>query len=129
MDILRLMAEEKIKEAIRRGEFDNLPGAGKPLPPDDMEGVPEDLRVSYRLLKNAGIVPEEIQLRKEMVTLGDLLAACRNDGERLKLERELSLKKLRYQSLMSARGWQASGAFAEYETKVQQKLTENESES
>lgn len=60
MDIFRIMAEEKIKEAIRGGEFDHLPGAGKPLPPDDMEGVPEELRMGYRLLKNAGILPEEL---------------------------------------------------------------------
>lgn len=126
MDIWRIMAEEKIQEAVRRGEFDNLPGAGKPLPPDELEGVPEDLRLSYKLLKNAGALPEEIQLRKEIVTLGELLAACRNDPERRKLQRELSAKKLRYQSLMSERGWHASGAFAEYERQIQEKLTEGD---
>lgn len=128
MDWIRMMAEEKIKEAVRRGEFDNLPGAGKPLPPDDLDGVPEDLRVSYRMMKNAGMVPEEIQLRKEMLTLGDLLAACRNDSDREKWQRELSMKRLRYQTLMSERGWQASSAFSDYEDKVQRKLAENDNE-
>jgi hypothetical protein len=123
MDILRMIAEEKIREAQRRGEFDNLPGKGKPLPPDDMVGVPEELRLSYKLLKNAGVLPEEMQLRKDMLTLGDLIAACHNDNERQKLQRELSAKKLRYQSLMSERGWSASGAFADYEHKIHDKLT------
>ncbi|MDF2835054.1 MAG: hypothetical protein K0Q63_694 [Paenibacillus sp.] len=126
MDIFRIIAEEKIKEAIRNGEFDDLPGAGKPLPPDDMDGVPEELRVSYRLLKNAGVIPEEMQLRKEMTTLGDLISACASGSEREKLQRELSIKKLRYQSIMSERGWQSTGAFAEYEDKLQQKLAEKE---
>lgn len=123
MDYMRMLAEEKIREAIRRGEFDDLPGMGKPLPPDDLDGVPEELRIGYKLLRNAGVLPEEMQLRKDMVTLGDLIAACRNDNERGKLERELSAKKLRYQALMAERGWSSTGAFAEYEPKIQDKLT------
>ncbi|WP_169084099.1 DnaJ family domain-containing protein [Paenibacillus sp. PL91] len=126
MEFMRTIAEERILEAIRRGELDNLPGAGKPLPPDGIENVPEELRVGFKLLKNAGMIPEEMQLRKEMVTLGDLLSACRNDTERKKLQSQLSAKKLRYQSLMSARGWVMSEAFAEYEHQIQQKLTEND---
>jgi hypothetical protein len=125
MDFLRRLAEEKIQEAIRKGEFDNLPGAGKPLPPDDLEHVPEELRMSYKLLKNAGFLPEEMQLRKEMLTLSDLLAACRDDTERTKLQKELSLKKLRYETLMSQRGWSSSSAYAEYQEKMEQKLTKN----
>ncbi|WP_028608565.1 DnaJ family domain-containing protein [Paenibacillus harenae] len=125
MEFINRIAEEKIKEAIRRGEFDNLPGTGKPLPPDDMENVPEDLRVGFKLLKNAGLIPEEMQLRKEMVTLGDLLAVCRNDNERKKLQSELSAKRLRYQSLMADRGWLNSETFTEYEDQIQRKLTEN----
>lgn len=124
MDIMHLIAEEKIREAIRRGEFDNLPGAGKPLPPDDLEGVPEELRVSFRILKNAGILPEEMQLRKEMTTLGDLIAACEHDGERQKLQRELTIKKVRYQQLMSNRGWHSSETYTEYQRQLQDKLTD-----
>ncbi|MCA0755427.1 DUF1992 domain-containing protein [Paenibacillus sp. N4] len=120
MDILRMIAEERIREAERRGEFANLPGAGKPLPPDDMDNVPEELRVGYKLLKNAGMLPEEMQLRKEMITLGDLISACQSDAERTKLQRELSAKKLRY------RGWPASGAFADYERQIQNKLLETD---
>jgi hypothetical protein len=122
MDLFRSIAEEKIQEAIRRGEFDNLPGKGKPLPPDELDKVPEELRIGYKLLKNAGFLPEEMQLRKEMLTLNDLLAACRDEGERARLQRELSMKRLRYEMLMADRGWGQSGAFRKYEEKIQRKM-------
>lgn len=124
MDLFRSIAEEKIQEAIRRGEFDNLPGAGKPLPPDDLDAVPEPLRIGYKLLKNAGYLPEEMQLRKEMLTLNDLLAVCRDQAERTELQRKLSAKKLRYDVLMSERGWSHSGVFREYEDKIRKSMFE-----
>jgi Domain of unknown function (DUF1992) len=50
-----LIAEQKIAEAIARGELDHLPGAGRPLELDDDALVPEDLRIAVRILKNAGL--------------------------------------------------------------------------
>lgn len=96
MDPLVAIAEEKIREAMARGEFDNLPGAGKPLVLDDDSMVPGDLRVAYRILKNAGCVPPELDLRKEIITLKGLLAAARDEGERTHLARELNAKLLRF---------------------------------
>ena len=124
MDWIRRIAEEKINEAIKEGAFDNLPGAGKPLELDDDSRVPEDLRASYRLLKNAGVLPEEMQLRKEMVTLESLLACCVDEGERKTLTEKLSAARLRYRMLMENRGWGMSGAFAEYESKIRERLTQ-----
>lgn len=127
MDWAESLANEKIREAQLRGEFDNLAGAGKPLPEDDgMAGVPEELRVGFRLLKNAGMLPEEMQLRKEMVTLQDLLNACEQAGERQELARRLNAKKLRYRMLMEERGGSFSNAFAEYEDKIRRRLTDEE---
>ncbi|MBP1962967.1 DnaJ family domain-containing protein [Paenibacillus aceris] len=126
MEFMRTMAEDRIQEAIRRGELDNLPGAGKPLPPDHLENVPEELRIGFKLLKNAGLIPEEMQIRKDMLSLGDLLAVCRDGAERQKLQRELSIKRFRYQSLMSDRGWIESEAFTEYERQINIKLTERD---
>lgn len=123
MDFFAWIADEKIREAMRKGDFDNLPGAGKPLPPDDMAGVPEELCLSYKMLKNAGMIPEELQLRKDMITLGDLLSASRDDNERAKLRHEISAKQLRYEALMSERGWRVSNSFPEYERRIQMKLT------
>lgn len=126
MDIFRSIAEEKIQEAIRRGDFHDLPGAGKPLPPDDAAHVPAELKMSYKMLKNAGMIPEEMQLRKDIVTLDELLALCRDDTERTKLQRELSAKKLRYQSLMSQRGFSSSGAYLDYKERIERKLLEED---
>ncbi|WP_342663312.1 DnaJ family domain-containing protein [Paenibacillus daejeonensis] len=122
------IVEEKIQEALRRGEFNNLPGSGKPLKLEDDSAVPQELRASYKLLKNAGVLPEEMQLRKDMVSLEQLLACCRDDGERVWLDRELSLKRMRYQSLMEARGWSGSASMAAYEDKIRQRLTAGDHE-
>ncbi len=53
------IAEERIKETQGKGAFDNLPGRGKPLDPDDGANVPEELRMAWRVLKNAGCLPPE----------------------------------------------------------------------
>jgi hypothetical protein len=68
--LLERIAEARIRDAMARGDFDNLAGKGCRLELDDLSRVPEDLRAGYLLLKNAGVLPEEMQLRKEMVTLG-----------------------------------------------------------
>jgi len=58
---LELIAERKIAEAIAQGEFDDLPGAGKPLDLEEDPLVPEDQRMANRILKNAGFVPREVE--------------------------------------------------------------------
>ncbi len=75
------IAEQRIEQAIGRGEFDRLEGRGKPLPPEDgLEQVPSELRLAYRVLKNAGFVPEEVALRKEIAHLEGLLRAVDDRG-------------------------------------------------
>ena len=57
---LLYLAERRIEEAIARGEFDDLPGAGQPLDLDDLDPLlPEELRMAYRLRKNAGSRPQD----------------------------------------------------------------------
>ena len=73
MFLIQKLAEEKIAAAIERGEFDDLPGQGKPLELDDNSNVPEELRAAYRLLKNAGYLPPEMALRKEIREVDALL--------------------------------------------------------
>jgi len=95
MFLLENIAEERIREAMARGEFANLPGAGKPLHLEDDAMVPEDLRVAYKILKNAGCIPPELELRKEILTLRDLLRTI--EGEDLKKDKiqELNYKLLK----------------------------------
>ena len=75
---LLYLAERKIEEAIERGEFDDLPGAGRPLDLDDLDPLlPEELRMAYRILKNAGMSSadtadesaERAKARKKLVLL------------------------------------------------------------
>jgi hypothetical protein len=79
------IAERRIREAQERGEFNDLPGMGLPLTLDDDVLVPEDLRVAYRLLKNAGFVPPELAAHGEIRELEQLLQATEDDGERRQL--------------------------------------------
>ena len=97
MDFLHRIAEQKIKAAIERGELDDLPLSGKPLPPDAGGGVAEDLRLAYKLLKDAGFVPPEIELRKEIVTFKELLRTVTDEDEveRYRLVREINDHVLR----------------------------------
>lgn len=77
MLLIERLAEEKIQEAIERGELNDLPGMGEPIPREEgMELVPPDLRMGYRILKNAGFVPEEVRLRREIADTNDLLRHC-----------------------------------------------------
>jgi len=62
--MLDFLAEKAIQDAIARGELDALPGAGRPLNLDDDALIPEELRLAYRILKNAGCVPAEVEKLK-----------------------------------------------------------------
>ena len=91
MLMLHLLAEQRIEEAMREGAFDDLPGTGRPLELDDDRWVPQDSRVAFRILKNAGFVPPEIQTRKEIADLNRLLAIVTDDGERDRARARLAL--------------------------------------
>jgi len=90
MDWLERLAEERIREAMERGEFDDLPLSGKPLPLEPNGSVPENLRLAYKLLKHAGYLPPEMELRKEILSLKELLSTVEDDGERLKLGQRIN---------------------------------------
>lgn len=83
------IAEQRIKEAIERGEFDNLEGAGKPLILEDLSNVPEESRMAYKILKNSGCVPGELADRKEAMTIIELLENCPDEQEAVKQMRRL----------------------------------------
>lgn len=88
------LAERRIEEAVRAGVLDDLPGRGRPLAVEPMADVPEDLRAGYSILKAAGCVPEELDRRRAMLRLEDLLAACRDDDRSELLRRELAALRL-----------------------------------
>ena len=84
------IVEERIQQAQEDGVFDNLPGKGKPLKLDDDSFVPEDLRLTYKILKNSNCLPVEIELRKQIFNLRELLSAAVDEESRRELRRELN---------------------------------------
>ena len=95
MLFLEVVAERKIREAMDRGEFANLPGAGKPLRLEDDSMIPEDLRVAYKILRNAGCIPPELEVRKEIVNLRDLLRTIGDEEGKRDAIRELNYRLLK----------------------------------
>ncbi|NIF39275.1 DUF1992 domain-containing protein [Enterobacter sp. Tr-810] len=96
MWLLDQWAERHICDAQRKGEFDNLPGVGAPIALDDDSHVAPELRSGYRLLKNAGCLPPELEQRKEAVELVDLLKGIRKDDPRHpEISRRLALIELK----------------------------------
>jgi hypothetical protein len=95
------IAEQKIREAMAQGEFDELAGAGKPL--EGLDGyfsTPEQVRLGYSVLKSAGIVPEEAMLRKEIYLLKQQLATAGDLAQRDRLSADLRALELKYELLM-----------------------------
>jgi hypothetical protein len=97
------LVDEMIRDAMARGEFDNLPGHGKPQNLDSYFAVPEDLRMAWSVLRNAGYLPEEVQLMKEIAALKERLALAPRDADRAKLKKELDEKVLSLNVVMEQR--------------------------
>ncbi|MGB2817615.1 MAG: DnaJ family domain-containing protein [Burkholderiaceae bacterium] len=57
---LAALLEKRIAEAAAKGELSGLPGEGRPLDLDDDAMVPPELRVAYRIVRNAGLLPPEL---------------------------------------------------------------------
>lgn len=93
----RRLAEERIAQAVKDGELDNLPGKGKPLVLDDDSRVPEDLRLAYKILKNAGVTPPELEVRNELLRAEDLLVNAPDEKSRYQ-----ALKRVNYLSMKLA---------------------------
>ena len=84
------IVEERIRRAFENGEFDDLSGAGEPLALEDDSCVPEELRLAYKILKNAECLPPEIELRKEIEKTEDLLAALPDTAEKYRILKKLN---------------------------------------
>ena len=95
--------EALIKEAQARGEFDNLPGKGKPLDLAEYFNTPEDVRVVQAMLKNAGMVPVEIDLLQEIASLKASLTNAKNDAEINRIRKLIKEKQLKFDLLLERR--------------------------
>ncbi|WP_066393570.1 DnaJ family domain-containing protein [Neobacillus mesonae] len=123
MDMFQMISEDRIKKAYEDGEFENLPGYGKPIKLEDLSHIPEELRMAYKLLKNSGYSEEESSIRQEMMTIEDLIKKCDDSTEWAGLQKKLNEKLLRFNQLMSKRRKTTnSSLFKNYEMKIQTKL-------
>ena len=86
--------EGKIREAIERGEFDDLKGKGKPLDLNAYFNTPEDLRMAYALLRSNDFVPTEVKLMNEISALKERLRLSENYDERRNLQSYIEQKCL-----------------------------------
>ena len=92
VSFIERLAEQRILEAQRKGEFNDLAGKGKPLNLEDHSQVPEDLRMAYHVLRNAHVLPPEAELIKDIRILEDLLKHIEDEGERKSLAKSLQWK-------------------------------------
>ena len=95
--------EQKIKEAMARGEFDNLSGSGKPLDLEAYFNTPEDLRMSFSMLKSNDFVPEEVEIFKEIAELKERLSAIEDESEKNDLRKRLDERTLVLSLLLDKR--------------------------
>lgn len=123
MEFFYRIAERRIIEAIANGEFDNLEGKGKPIDFEDETWIPEDLRMAYRILKNAGCIPPELEFRNEVINMYSLMNTTDDDKERIKKLRELNFKLLKLN--LTRKKPLNFEDFPEYEGKLVDKLTGN----
>jgi len=89
MHVFDELVEARINEARERGDFENLPDAGRRLDLEEDPFIPDDMRLAYRILKNAGYIPPELELKRDISAVESELAETGDAAER-----QRSLKKL-----------------------------------
>ena len=110
--------EDKIKKAVDEGEFNDLPGTGKPLDfRDDLPGLPPELKIGYKVLKNAGYIPEKGERKSSDVSIHDLLSYA-TDGE----EKGNFQKRRQFEELAYEKKWHHNSKFKVYADKIYRKL-------
>jgi hypothetical protein len=95
----RDIVERRILQSMADGELDHLPGRGKPLQLEDDRHIPEDLRMAYKVLKNANCLPPETELRKEIRTLKDMLDSIPDEQEKLRQIRRINFKVMKLNAI------------------------------
>jgi hypothetical protein len=83
--------EERIRRAQQKGKFEDLEGTGKPLILEEDGHVAGELRLAYKILKNADCLPPEIELKNEIKRTEDLLSGMEDTAEKYR-----TLKKLNF---------------------------------
>ena len=93
------IVEERIRQAQKGGEFEDLPGAGEPLVLEDLSGVPPELRLAYKILKNAGCKPPELQLKDEIHRIEELLENMPDTREKFRTIKKLNFLIMKFNTI------------------------------
>lgn len=92
--------EELIRQAQERGEFDNLPGRGKPIDLTAYFDTPEEVRVAQSVLKNAGFASREVELLKEIAELKQVMAGIMEEKKKQDIRRQIEQKQIEFSLMM-----------------------------
>jgi len=94
------IVEAIIREAQQRGDFEDLPGKGKPIDLNSYFETPEEIRNAYSMLKNAGMVPAEVELLQDIAALKEKLSTTSEEKEQVKIQKLISEKQLQFSVMM-----------------------------
>ncbi len=94
------IVEAIIKDAMERGDFDNLPGKGKPIDLSEYFETPEEIRLAHSLLKNAGMTSREVDLLKEIARLRQVRQAVHEERKKADLENQIRQKQMEFRLMM-----------------------------
>jgi len=85
---------QHLRASESSGELKAAPSYGKPLNlGDGYDETPAELRMGMKILKDAGVVPPEVEAMREAAALEEKLDACTDDAERRVLQQQLSEKR------------------------------------
>ena len=97
------IAENRIAQAFDQGEFENLPGKGRPLDLTGYFSIPSEDRMAFSILKNAGIVPGEVELMSAVEELERRLQSCKDPAEAHHLRQQLQAHRVKLTLAMERR--------------------------
>jgi hypothetical protein len=102
------IVEALIKEAQERGEFDNLPGKGKPIDLSSYFETPEEVRLTQSVLKNAGMTSPEVEILKEIARLRQVQAAVTDEAKKQEIRKRIEQKQMEFNLMMERQKRQRS---------------------
>ena len=94
------IVEAIIQEAMERGEFENLPGKGKPIDLSEYFETPEEVRLAHSVLKNAGMTSPEVDLLKEIAELKQIQAAVVDEKKKQEIGKRIQQKQVEFSLMM-----------------------------
>ena len=97
------VANNIIREAMAKGEFDNLPNAGSPLDLEEYFRAPAELRMAYSILKSAKCAPAEVDLMNEIARLKQSLTTAADAAQREQMQRTLSDRQMQLAMMLERR--------------------------